>query len=80
MWLFSAGSRGSLPTWRQEDSINSGQKRLLRHQTMKEAGVNQPLEFVGRGLGNQQQPSGAGKPSKIRRYVVTLCGRGSVSQ
>ncbi|CAI5798833.1 Hypothetical predicted protein [Podarcis lilfordi] len=55
--------------WRQEDSLYSGQKRLLRRKTMKEAGVNwsQPLEIVGRGLGNQQQPSGAGKPSKIRR-------------
>ncbi|XP_053228500.1 uncharacterized protein LOC128405665 [Podarcis raffonei] len=54
--------------WRQEDSLCSGHKRLLRRQTM-EAGVNwsQPLEIVGRGLGNQQQPSGAGKPSKIQR-------------
>ncbi|XP_077773715.1 uncharacterized protein LOC114582354 isoform X2 [Podarcis muralis] len=28
---------------------------------------------------NLQQPSGAGKPSEIRRYAVTFCGRGSVS-
>nr|XP_028569143.1 uncharacterized protein LOC114588254 [Podarcis muralis] len=67
MWPFNAARRGSLQTWKQDDSLASGHKKLLRRPNMKEAVGAQPLEIVGRGFGRQQQPSGEGKPGKIQR-------------